>query len=107
MPEQEAAPPAPDDAAAQPFVEGPKPPAGFDAALARKLAPQLAKNVTEKKYSYSRKLARQFQTAAGIAAEGAYGGETRGALESFGVRRPPRALFKPTETVPYKWSDHA
>lgn len=101
-PVPEAAPPA-----AQPMVmEGPKPPAGFDPALARKLAPRLAQNIAEKKYSYSRKLALDFQKAAGIDADKIYGGETRGALLAFGVRRPPRALHKPTETQPYKWADH-
>lgn len=84
----------------------PKPPAGFDAAKARQLAPTLAKSVTEKKYDYSRALAKEFQIAAGIAADKHYGGETRSAVEAFGVRRPPPALFKPTAAVPYKWADY-
>ena len=97
----EASPPAPP--ATQ--VATPKPPAGFDAARARQLAPQLAKSVKDKKYDYSRKLAREFQLAAGIDPDKHYGGVTRSAVEAFGVRRPPPALFQPTEMVPYKWAD--
>lgn len=84
----------------------PKPPAGFDAAKARDLAPKLAKSVADKKYDYSRKLALAFQLAAGIEQDKHYGGETRSAVEAFGVRRPPKALFKPTDPVPYKWADY-
>lgn len=81
------------------------PPEGYDPVKARNLAKQVAANITNRGTSYSRDLVKQFQRFAGIDVEGIYGGETRGALEFFGVRRPPRALFKPTETVPYKWAN--
>lgn len=72
--------------------------------VARKLATQLANNINNKKYDYARQLARDFQRAAGLKTDGIYGGETRGALLHYGVQRPPLALFKPTETVPYRWA---
>lgn len=80
-------------------------PDGYDPVVARKLAKQLANNVANKKYDYSRQLAKQFQKAAGIDVDGIYGGETAGALEYFGIKRPPRPLFKPTQIQPYKWAD--
>lgn len=101
--------PAPPDVVATPpatsLLATPKPPSGFDAAKARELAPKLAKSVADKKYDYSRKLALEFQLAAGIDQDKHYGGETRSAVEAFGVRRPPKALFKPTDPVTYKWAD--
>jgi peptidoglycan hydrolase-like protein with peptidoglycan-binding domain len=49
---------------------------------------------------------RQFQRAAGINADGLYGGSTRGALIYFGVRNPPAAYVRSTsrgrETVAYQ-----
>lgn len=80
------------------------PPTGYDPIKARSLAKQVAANITNKRNNYARDLLKQFQRAAGIDQDGIYGGESRGALEFFGVRRPPIALFKPTETQPYKWA---
>lgn len=74
---------------------------GYDPATARRLAPALASNVVQRKYNYDRKLAKQFQTAAGLDADGAYGGSSVGALRYFGIANPPRALFKPLAEQPY------
>ncbi len=80
------------------------PPEGYDPIKAKNLAKQVASNITNRGVNYSRGLLKDFQRFAGIQSEGIYGGESRGALEFFGVRRPPRALFKPVETVPYRWA---
>lgn len=106
-----AAPPAPGPAPppAPPPPPDPSegPPAGFNVATARRLAKQVANNITNKKYDYSRQLLRDFQRAAGLTADGIYGGTTHGALIALGVPRPPSALFKPTESVPYRWATQA
>lgn len=95
-----AAAPAP----AQPApAAGPQPPAGFDPDKARKLAKQVTANIDSKQRNYSNALLRDFQKAAGIAADGLYGGGARGALIAFGIARPPQPLFKPTTTQPYPW----
>jgi len=94
----------PMDAAPIATLPSSAPPAGYDPAKARTLAKQVAANITNKKNNYAREMLAQFQRAAGIASEGIYGGESRGALEFYGVRRPPPALFKPTGTIPYKWA---
>lgn len=98
--------PAPPDTAAN---VGPLPPAGFNPATARKLAKQVAANLDSKgKANYGRDLMKQFQTAAGIDADGLYGGGTRRALIYFGVARPPQPFFKPTATPPdYPWAAQA
>jgi peptidoglycan hydrolase-like protein with peptidoglycan-binding domain len=70
-------------------------------AVARQLAPSLASSVAKAKYSYDRALARRFQLAAGIPADGVYGGDTVGALRYYGITNPPRALFAPTTEQPY------
>jgi murein L,D-transpeptidase YcbB/YkuD len=57
-----------------------------------------------RKYDYSRPLVKEFQTAAGIASDGIYGGTTRGALLYFGASRAPAPLFAPTSTVPYLYA---
>lgn len=90
----------------EPDVE--QPPAGFDPAKARKMAKQVAANLDAKgRSNYDRALLRSFQTAAGIDADGIYGGQSRGALIHYGVPRPPAAFFKPVETQPYKWAELA
>lgn len=99
-PELAPAPPPPPDG-------GDGPPAGFNVPTARRLAKQVANNITNKKYDYSRQLLRDFQRAAGLTADGLYGGTTHGALIALGVPRPPSALFKPTASVPYRWSSQA
>jgi len=87
-------------------VDGP--PAGFDPAKARRVAKQVAANLDAKgRAGYSREQLRQFQLAAGIAADGIYGGGARGALIFFGVPRPPQPFFKPTATTPYPWAAQA
>lgn len=81
------------------------PPAGYNLVTAKTLAPQVNSDLA-KKYNYSRPLLKQFQTAAGIAADGIYGGGARGALIFFGIPNAPPALFKPTATAPYPWTNY-
>jgi hypothetical protein len=84
------------------------PPPGFDRALATKLAKSVADSVSKKSYDYDKALTKRFQVAAGIPADGNYGPETKGAALYYGIRRPPRALFKGADgtynEVPYKWA---
>lgn len=87
---------------------GPVPPAGFDPVKARKMAKQVANNIDSKKSNYSRDLLKQFQLAAGIDADGVYGGGSRRALIFYGVPRPAAPLFKPTATpATYVWEAQA
>jgi hypothetical protein len=87
---------------------GPVPPPGFDPKLAQSMAKNVAKNIDTNKSSYSRPLVRNFQTAAGIASDGIYGGGTRRALLFYGIDRPPAALFKPTQMpAEYPWTSQA
>ena len=88
--------PAPPERPPQP-IEG-----ELDLSLARRLAPQVAEDIRTRSYSYSRQRLRDFQRAAGLTADGQYGGASRGALVFFGVRDAPRALFAPTRTVRYQ-----
>ncbi len=76
-------------------------PDGYDPAKARKTAPALADHLKRKVYDYDRRLVRAWQTAAALEPDGIYGGATRGALIHYGVASPPKALFKPTQTIPY------
>lgn len=76
-------------------------PDGYDPDKARRTAPALAEHLRRKARDYDRRLAKAWQTAAALDADGIYGGATRGALIHYGVRNPPRALFKPTATIPY------
>jgi len=77
----------------------------FDAAAARALAAQVEKNLRNPPagnvYNYDRNLMKRFQLAAGLVADGEYGGRTRGALIYFGASSAPKALFAPTATVTY------
>ncbi|HKY36467.1 MAG TPA: hypothetical protein VJN18_11040 [Polyangiaceae bacterium] len=86
---------------------GPQPPAGFDAKKARNMAKQVTANIDSKGKNYSNSLLREFQKAAGITADGLYGGGSRGALIFYGIARPPQPLFKPTATAPYPWEAQA
>ena len=90
-----------------PPAQGPAPTmpqdsAGYNPSLARTMAPVLARMIAQKQFNYSRDSVRAFQRAAGIAIDGVYGPQTRGALIYYGVRNPPRALFGSgtTEYVP-------
>lgn len=65
---------------------------GGGGGAARTLAQQLADDVTKRKYDYSRALAKRFQLAAGIAADGHYGPATEAKVRSYGVKAP-KALF--------------
>lgn len=94
--------PTPSPAAAAP--KGPKPtPAGYDPAKARAGAKALAAHLATKGTAgYSRELVKTWQRQAGMEkVDGIYGGATRGALQYFGVKDPPRAFFKPVDTIPY------
>jgi hypothetical protein len=90
-----AAPPAP----------APAPSSRVDLARAKTLAGQVVANMrklpAQKRYDYDRNLLKAFQTAAGLPAQGVYGGETRGALIYFGQANAPKPLFAPVQTVPY------
>lgn len=74
---------------------------GFNETLAKKLAPQVESNIIAKKSNYDRTLLKNFQTAAGIAADGIYGGGSAGALRYYLGHAPPKPLFKPTTEAPY------
>jgi len=76
-------------------------PPGFDPIGARTMARSVATDIARNSYSYSRSRLREFQTKAGITVDGYYGGQSRGALAFYGVSDAPRALFRPTTTVPY------
>lgn len=100
-PPDTAAPAAP-QSSAKPFQQ---PPAGYDPAKARKMAKQVTANLDSKQRAgYSRPLLKEFQLAAGLEADGIYGGGSRGALIAYGIARPPQPFFKPTETAPYPWA---
>ena len=105
MPPMPPMPPAPPP----PVVAPPPPPAppvppiaeGFNPTFATALAPKVATDIGTKRYDYSRALLKQFQVAAGLKPDGAYGGTTAGALAFFLRAAPPKPLFKPTTIVPY------
>lgn len=103
LPSAEEPPETPPQSTAAPSEQ---PPAGFNPTTARKLAKAVANNITNKGANYSHEQLRSFQRAAGIDADGLYGGSSRGALIFFGVPRPPATLFKPTQTVPYRWAEY-
>lgn len=76
--------------------------AGLDDMIAATaLAPRVAANIAANKYDYNRALLKQFQAAAGLTADGAYGGTSAGAIRYFTGKAPPRPLFKPTTEQPY------
>lgn len=88
-------------------LAGKTPPKGFDPVTAKKLAPQVNTDLVNKgRDKYSHALLRSFQVAAGIAADGLYGGGARGALIFYGVKNPPAPFFKPTATAPYPWAGY-
>lgn len=77
-------------------------PAGYDPALARSRAPGIAALLAKKgPKAYDRAQLRAWQTLAGLRADGAYGGSTRGALVYYGVTDPPRPFVAPLATLPY------
>lgn len=81
------------------------PPSGFDVAVAKSLAPGVNANLIAKgRDRYDRAALKKFQVAAGIAADGLYGGGSRGALIFYGIAKPPNPFFKPTTTAPYPWT---
>lgn len=79
----------------------------YSREIATELAPELSLHLRKKvqnkaKYDYNRAAVRAFQSATGLPEDGHYGGETRGALLYFAPSsRPPKAFFKPTDTIPY------
>lgn len=102
--------PAPSPAPGQspsPLRPGDVPPIPtFDEAEARRLASRVGTNLRQRGRRYDHALMRQFQRAAGLTADGLYGGSTRGALLYFGVRNPPAAYVRSAshgrETVTYQ-----
>lgn len=90
------------EAQPSPSADTPRLPAGYDPARARAMARSVANHLNNRKTAgYARELVKTFQRAAGIAIDGVYGGETRGALIYFGAKDPPKAFFKPLDTIPY------
>lgn len=99
---------------AQPPAPSPSPapipmpsPSTFNEAQARELAPRVAYNLRNRgSRRYDHDLLRRFQRAAGLDADGLYGGSTRGALIYFGVRNPPSPFVRTAghgrETVTYQ-----
>lgn len=97
IPHDEISPSAPGSASTS---STPRP--GFNPDSARKAAASTANNLRRGgKAGYSRPLLKQWQTHAGLTADGLYGPATRGALVYFGVKDPP-AAFTGTGTVPYR-----
>lgn len=88
-----------------PAPPGTPAPTGYNATQARALAAQVVANMRKlpaaKRYDYDRNLVAAFQRAAGLKADGIYGGGTRGALIFFGQANAPKPLFAPTSTTPY------
>lgn len=103
-PEQAAAP----ESAAVPAVTPPPP--GFDATQAGSLAHDLNRHLlarvkqygSQAKWHVDRKLIARFQAAAGINADGLYGGGTRGALVYYGQQNAPTPMWDPKATITYK-----
>lgn len=75
---------------------------GYNPTSARKGAASLSNNLKRTgKAGYDRRMMRQWQTQAGLTADGLYGPATRGALIYFGVKDPP-AAFSGSGTATYK-----
>ena len=93
----------PPTSVAVPVAPAPGVPAGFDPVKARRTAPRIASHLKSKGIAnYSRQALREFQTLAGIKADGIYGGQSAGALRYYlGGASPPAAMFKPVQEVPY------
>jgi hypothetical protein len=87
--------------AVAPSAPIPGAPAGYNPTLATTLAPRVAADITSRKFNYDRVLLTQFQRAAGLTADGVYGGGSAGALHYYLHSTPPRALFAPTTEKPY------
>lgn len=77
-------------------------PEGYNPAEAKRLAQPTSDHLAAMKVArYSRDRVKAFQRAAGITADGFYGGGTRGALQFYGAQRVPNPFFKPVQTVTY------
>ena len=96
-----AAAPAPAPAPVPAAVPDVLPATGVNTATALALAPQVAADITANKFNYSRPLLQHFQQAAGVLADGLYGGGSAGALRYYLHAAPPKALFAPTIEKPY------
>ena len=69
---------------------------GYDPVNAKKQANGLAAHLRKMGRHYTRSEVSLFQTRAGIKADGAYGPMTREALQHFGVKNPPAAIYSGT-----------
>lgn len=84
------------------------PPKTWNPQAAMQLAPSVVKDLVEKgRDRYNRALLKKFQTYAGIASDGLYGGGARGALDYYYEGQLPNPFFKPTHTQPYPWARQA
>jgi peptidoglycan hydrolase-like protein with peptidoglycan-binding domain len=95
--------PAPTPAPA-PVPSGPTPPAGFDRTKASNSAPDVARNIATKKYSYSRDALKIWQKLAGVAQDGIYGKGSAAAMRYYVGPSAPKALFA-QGTDHYPWGD--
>ena len=75
---------------------------GYKPDAARRAASSIANHLKRSgKAKYDRRMLKQWQTHAGLPADGIYGPATRGALVYFGQKDPP-APFLGTGTIAYK-----
>jgi hypothetical protein len=75
---------------------------GYSPTVARRSASSIANHLRRAgKAKYDRRLLRQWQTQAGLTADGLYGPATRGALVYYGIKDPP-APFAGSGIVPFR-----
>lgn len=83
---------------------GPQPPEGFDRAKAANSAPDVARNIRAKQYSYSRPALKIWQKLAGIAQDGVYGKGSAAAMRYYVGPSAPKPLFA-QGVDHYPWGD--
>lgn len=94
--------------AAEPQPAPARIPPGYDPVGARKMAPSLARHLTNcgktadaRRSNYDRRLLETFQRKSGITPDRHYGGSTWGALLHYGGKDAPPAFFPPLQIVAY------
>jgi hypothetical protein len=83
---------------------GPVYPEGFDRAKAMNAAPDVARNIKNKKYDYNRKALKLWQRLAGIAQDGIYGRGSAAALRFYIGGAAPKPLYA-QGTDSYPWGN--